>query len=625
MTNIPPIAREAMELARRGDLQQAVARAAEAVEALPQDAGLRAFIAMLHIRRNELAEALPHLRAGLAMGPADPFLTLEFVRVLIGLGELDEAGAVLEQVLLPGIEPIRLRAMLIQRRGEFAEAGRLFRQVVATDPNDFESWGNLGICLIASGEPRQAIAALGRSLALRPDRLPIRLKWTEAHFMAGTAVKALAELRTIARDNPSDSNAWVAIAHMEKLLGRADESLEALGEARRRDPHSTDALVALAEAAEQRNDLEGFEAILTDLAALGRPVEKLPVLQARLAYRRGDFDQALALARSAPPSTDAGTRAQIMGQCLDRLGDSHGAFNAFVEMNLEDGRSGSSAARAAEQSRESLAGAQTLLTPEWVASWRPVDPPLDREPAFLVGFPRSGTTLLDTLLMGHPDTAVVEEEPMLALVGEEIGELSRIPSLEATEVGKLRSLYFAEAEKYAADARTRLLIDKNPLAMGSMAIVHRLFPAAPIIFMERHPCDVVLSGFMTRFQPTGFGANFLTLEDTALLYDEEMKLWTRSAEILPLKSHAVRYERLVEDPEAELRPLAQFLGLEWMADLLDNRATARKRAFIKTPSYSQVTEPVNARAVGRWTRYRDELEPVLSILEPWARRMGYEI
>ena len=625
MTNIPPIAREAMELARQGDLQQAIALARQAVDAHPQDAGLRAFMAMLHIRRNELAEALPHLRAGLAIGPADPFLTLELVRVLIGLGELDEARNVLEQVRLPGIEPIRLRAMLLQRRGEIAEATALYRQVVAADARDFESWGNLGICLIALGEPRHAIAAFNQSLELRPDRPSIRHKWAEAHFMAGTGEQALADLRKLAGDNAPDSNAWVAMAHVEKLLGRADASFESLEQAVDLDSSNADALVALAEAVEQRNDLDRLERIAAQLAALGPPVEKLPLLQARLAYRRGEFEHALALARSAPPSIDTGTRAQIIGQCLDRLGDAQGAFQAFVEMNLEDGRTGGLTHRAAGQSRKSLADDRDQLTPQWVASWSPVDPPTDREPAFLVGFPRSGTTLLDTLLMGHPGTAVIEEEPMLALVAQRIGGLARLPHLRTPEAEELRSLYFTEAEKYAPDARSRLLIDKNPLAMGSLALIHRLFPAAPVIFMERHPCDVVLSCFMTRFQPTGFGANFLTLEDTALLYDEEMQLWTRAAELLPLKSRTVHYEPLVEDAEVELRPLARFLGLEWLAELLDHRATARKRAFIKTPSYAQVTEPVNAKAVGRWTRYREQLEPVLPILEPWAARMGYEI
>ena len=625
MTNVPPIALEAMELARTGDLQAAIGRARQAIEAHPRDAGLRAFVAMLHIRRNELAEALPHLRAGLEIDPADPFLSLELVRVLIGLGELDEAGILLDQMGLPGIEPVRFRAMLLQRRGEAADASALYRQVVAAEPKDFESWGNLGMCLVAIGEPRQAIAAFERSLALRPDRLSIRQRWAEAHFMAGTAAEALAQLRTLARANRSDANTWVAIAHVEKLLGRPDASFQALEDALERDRSNADALVAMAEAVEQRNDLERLETLAADLAALGRPVEKLPLLQARLAYRRGEFEQALALARSASPSSDAATRAQIIGQCLDRLGDPQKAFRAFEEMNLEDGRSGSSTARAAESSRQSLADERKLLTPEWIASWQPVDAPADREPAFLVGFPRSGTTLLDTLLMGHPDTAVIEEEPMLAAVEQRMGGLERLAHLQTREVEELRSLYFTQAEKHVSDAGSRMLIDKNPLAMGSVPIIHRLFPAAAVIFMERHPCDVVLSCFMTRFQPTGFGANFLTLEDTARLYDEEMQLWTRSVELFPLRSHLVRYERLVEDAEAELRPLASFLGLEWLAGLLDHRATARQRAFIKTPSYSQVTEPVNARAVGRWTRYREQLEPVLPILEPWAGRMGYEI
>lgn len=625
MTTISPIAQEAMELARRGDLKQAIDRAREAVEADPRDAGLRAFVAMLHIRRNELAEALPHLRAALATGPADPIITLELVRVFIGLGDLEEAETVLDRARLPGIEPVRLRALLLQRRGSMAEAGSLYRQVVASDPQDFESWGNLGVCLIATDQPKQALDALGHSLSLRPDRLSILHKWVEAHFMTGTVDQAMAELRERALRDPSSSQTWVAIAHGEKLLGRADESIDALDEALRRDRSNADALVAIAEAVEQRNDLERLEQILSDLAGLGQPVEKLPLLRARLAYRRGEFELALELARSSPPATDPGSRSQIIGQCLDRLGDPQAAFEAFVEMNAEDGRSGGSTARTADQSRLSLSAERELLTPEWIASWTPVTPPEQREPAFLVGFPRSGTTLLDTLLMGHPETAIAEEEPMLALVRKEAGELASLGDLEAGEVERLRRLYFDEAERHVHDARTGLLVDKNPLAMGSQAIIHRLFPTAPIIFMERHPCDVVMSCFMTRFQPTGIGTNFLTIEDTALLYDEMMRVWTMSSERLPLRVHTVRYERLVEDAEAELRPLAQFLGLEWLPALLDHQATVRKRSFIKTPSYSQVTEPVNARAVGRWVRYRKQLEPVIPILRPWVERMKYEI
>lgn len=625
MADIPPAAQEAIELARKGDIDGAIARGREAVGAYPDDPGLRAFVAMLHIRRNELTDALPHLRAALANGPADPFLTIELVRVLIALGELDEAATLLDQLRLPGKEPLRLRAMLLQRRGAFAEAASLYQDIVSADPQDFESWGNLGICLLTTDRAPEALAAFSRSLGLRPDRLAVRQKWVEAHFVAGTGELALAELRNLARKDPSDANLWVAIGHVERLLDRPDESLAAIEQALQCDEFNADALVALAEAVEQRNDLERFESAVTRIAKLRRPVEKLSLLQAKLAYRHGDYRQALDLARSTPPSADAGTRAQLIGQCLDRLGDPQGAFEAFVDMNREDALTGSFTARAAEECRASLADRLLLLTREWIAGWQSAVPFSGREPAFLVGFPRSGTTLLDTLLMGHPDIAVAEEEPMLARVGDLVRDLSKLAKMQAAEIDKLRTQYFTEAARHVGHAPDRLLIDKNPLAMGSMAIIHRLFPTAPIIFMERHPCDVVLSCFMTRFQPTGLGANFLALRDTAILYDEMMQLWTKSDALLPLRTHRVRYERLVEDPEAELRPLAEFLGLDWMPELLDHRATAGKRRFIKTPSYAQVTEPVNKKPVDRWVRYRGLLDPVLPILQPWAERMDYSL
>jgi tetratricopeptide (TPR) repeat protein len=624
MNSVPPLALEAIELARRGDLERAIAMARGAVAAHGEDFGLRVFLAMLHVRRTELGEALPHLRAAIAINPADPFPRLELIRVLIGLGEVDEAAAVLEQLRLPGAESHRLRAMLHNRRGETVQASRLYQQLVSADPRDFESWSNLGLCLLAEDQPRRAIDALGRSLALR-DRLQTRLKWAEAHFASGSAEQALNELRELAERQSSNSSLWVAIGHLEDLLSRPEQSLEALETAVDRDPANADAWSALAEALERANDLERLEEVLTKIGSLTGPVEKLPLLQARLAYRRGEHEQALELARSATPSTDAGTRAQLIGQSLDKLGNPASAFEAFTEMNREDARTGGAVSEKARQSRANLDEQRSLLTADWVAGWTEAPPPSMREPAFIVGFPRSGTTLLDTLLMSHPGTAIAEEKPMLAEVGKKVGDFARLAPMDGGKVDALRDLYFRVADELVPDAGMRLLIDKNPLAMGAMPIVHRLFPTASVIFMERHPCDVVLSCFMTRFQPTDVGTNFVDLEDTALLYDEMMQLWTRSVKVLPLRVHAVRYERLVDDLEAELRPVAQFLGLDWLPELLDHRETARKRAFIGTPSYAQVTEPVNRKAVGRWTHYRQQLQPVLPILEPWALRLGYEL
>jgi len=130
---------------------------------------------------------------------------------------------------------------------------------------------------------------------------------------------------------------------------------------------------------------------------------------------------------------------------------------------------------------------------------------------------------------------------------------------------------------------------------------------------------------MARFEPNAALANFVTLEGTARLYGELRKFWSQCRSILPMIVHLVRYERLVDDTESEMRALIAFLGLEWTDRVLDHRSTARDRGFINTPSYSQVVEPMFDRSIGRWERYHEQMKSVLPLLEPWAKRMGYEV
>jgi hypothetical protein len=104
-----------------------------------------------------------------------------------------------------------------------------------------------------------------------------------------------------------------------------------------------------------------------------------------------------------------------------------------------------------------------------------------------------------------------------------------------------------------------------------------------------------------------------------------MTNWSAARALLPIRVHEVRYERMIEDPEAELRPLFEALGLEWQADAIDHRRTARERGYVATASYAQVTEPLYRRASGRWRRYADRMAPVLPLLSPWADRLGYEM
>jgi hypothetical protein len=161
--------------------------------------------------------------------------------------------------------------------------------------------------------------------------------------------------------------------------------------------------------------------------------------------------------------------------------------------------------------------------------------------------------------------------------------------------------------------------------MNKVPLIRRLFPDARFILALRHPCDVVLSCFITSFRLNDSMSSFVDLDTTAEFYDLSFAYWSKCAGVLPADVATVRYEDVVEDAEGELRRLLAFMDLEWQPTVLDHATTARTRGLISTASYAQVTEKIYARASGRWQRYRSHLESVLPRLEPWVRRFGYSL
>ena len=277
----------------------------------------------------------------------------------------------------------------------------------------------------------------------------------------------------------------------------------------------------------------------------------------------------------------------------------------------------------AEAYRRELRGLAEAMTADWASALPRQGSSESRQPVFLVGFPRSGTTLLDTLLMGHASLTVLEEKEMLRRAGKLVGALPGLPDASAETVNRGRHAYLAELAERATSAMEGLVIDKQPLNMVAAPLIHVLFPGAKIIFVQRHPCDAVLSGFMQSFVPNIGMASFLDLPAAADLYDAAMSVWTAANAVLPLNVHTVLYEELVTDPEPHLRCVLDFLGLCWDDRVLDHRATAEARGPIMNTSYSQVTDELSRGAIGRWQRYREQLEPVLPLLLPWAERLGY--
>jgi tetratricopeptide (TPR) repeat protein len=626
MQPLSNLAQLAIACARRGEFEQALGLARQALAKQPLDHGLMLFVGMLHSRKMELNEAIRHFRKAAEVAPKDPVAKLELARVLIATNQVREAEELLRASRVPGLEPKRLQALILIRKGDHSGAADLYREIIEADPRDFESWGNLGVCRLAAGDAKGALEALTKSLRMRRDQQRFREKWAEAQIAAGEGEEGLELCLAFAAEHPEDPLVRVTIARLQDLLGRPELALESLQAALRLDPAHAPALVALAQLHERQNRIEEFAGAVARLEEFDEPVLQLPLLKAQLAFRKGDLGEALELAAKVRELSDPGGKEELVGKIHDRLGNAAEAFEAFVAMNRDTGVAPDVVAACAEAYRTMVGRRARIATRKWVRSWRKSRPLEDqRDPVFLVGFPRSGTTLLDTLLMGHPQICVTEEKPMLESVGRKLGGYERLAELTEPELNELRELYLAEAATHVPDLDGRMLVDKQPFAMVEAPLIYRLFPNARILHVQRHPCDVVLSCFITRFEPNAALSNFVTLEGTARLYGELRRFWSQCRSILPMIVHLVRYERLVDDAESEMRALLTFLGLPWTDDVLDNRSIGKDRGFINTPSYSQVVEPLYDRSIGRWERYREQMEPVLPILTPWAQRMGYEV
>jgi tetratricopeptide (TPR) repeat protein len=511
-----------------------------------------------------------------------------------------------------GLGQLRAEGYRLQALGRHAEAAERYEAVVAAAPDDWEIWNNLGNARRSAGDVEGALAALSRAAALRPGEIGVQFNFAGALAQAGRANEAAAALLSAAGHLPDDSPVLLDLARALSALVRYDEAENLY----RRAPSHEASWLERGQMLERGNRLDRLPALIAEAKERGLD---LPYLNALALDREGRADEALAAALAIPTDEVPARRLALIGRLADKAGDPERAFAAYAEMNALAGAADPQVRGQAAAYRAHVAALAEMMTPDYAARWTPVAPGERPAPVFLVGFPRSGTTLLDTLLMGHPALNVLEEVPLLERSAAALGDFARLPGLDEAETRRLRDLYFEALGP--ADGRT--LVDKLPLNLLGAPLIHRLFPDAKFIFAARHPCDVVLSCFMQPFDLNPAMANFLDLADSARLYSLALAFWERARAILPLDVHTIRYEDLVEDKGAEMRSLLAFLGLPWNDRVLDNEATAAERGPIVTPSYAQVAQPIYKRARGRWERYRAQMAPVLPILAPWAEKMGY--
>jgi tetratricopeptide (TPR) repeat protein len=437
--------------------------------------------------------------------------------------------------------------------------------------------------------------------------------------------EALAAIEEAVRRAPGDLELLLGFASHNLTQQRHAAAEQAYRKAIDIDPANVLGYLGVATVFDQTNRTDELAAWVQQAEQAGIAPEGLNFIKAFDHRRAKRYAEGLEALSQVPDHLETARRQQLLGQLLEGAGRYDEAFEAFARMNAIIEDDPTDPVGRATAYREQVRAQSKALTRKWVKSWTAAEVDDRPPPAFLVGFPRSGTTLLDTILMSHPGTEVLEEEPALMHATEALGGFAAIPSASGDDVKRGRDKYFEVARSLTPLAPGKLLIDKNPLSMNCVPAIRRLFPDAKVILALRHPCDVVLSCYVTNFKPNNAMASFLHLDTAAELYDLSFGLFEKARELLNPAVHVLTYEKLVEDRDAELRPLLEFLGLDWDDAVLDHESTARARGHIKTASYAQVVEPIYKRSAGRWQNYRRHLEPVLPVLEPWVAKFGYNL
>ena len=250
----------------------------------------------------------------------------------------------------------------------------------------------------------------------------------------------------------------------------------------------------------------------------------------------------------------------------------------------------------------------------------------DENLVFLIGFPRSGTTLLDTILRTHSKIKVLEEKPFILDLRHQYfkrnnNDLSSMLKISQKEKDRIRNDYFNKIFNHSTDKK-KIIIDKFPLSIIELGFIKCIFPNSKIILAMRHPCDVITSCFFSSFKINDAMINFLKLEDTINFYNQVFNLFEFYEKEMNLKYFLIKNKNIVNDFRENIELLLEFLGLNYEIGLEKFYNTAKDRKKISTPSYNQVINPLYKTSIGRWKNY-EKIKKSKKEIGKWIDKFNY--
>ncbi len=495
-----------------------------------------------------------------------------------------------------------------------------------------------GIALDQAGRLDESLIEFGRAYALDTSDPGIANAFAAGLRRARRFVEAVAVLRGEVEQRPDIVESWLNLGGALTGAGRLDEARIAYERAAILRPDMGEALGKLAVLALHRGDSVAGRDMAERALAINPddPEARRARIEATIEAKQPTEAEALARSWLASSKIGANGRMQaygLLGDALDQQGRYAEAFTAYGESKAAFAATNGAAFRGLDSTplATSLEGmrrefdALPAASPSTASVMGESDAP--RAHVFLMGFMRSGTTLLEQALSLHPDVVTLEETEAMANAGAVLlgkpGGLQQIAAMDAPTVARARALYFQAVRDAGVEPAGKVLIDKLPFNGIKLPLIAKLFPDARILFAIRDPRDVVLSCFQKRLQPNSFSYEMRTLEGAARFYASYMHLVQAYRARLPLAILDHGHEALLADFEGSAREACDFIGLDFRPQMIAFHTTARDGKVMSQTS-RQLREGLNTKGLGRWRKYAAEMAPILPILEPWIRAYGYD-
>jgi tetratricopeptide (TPR) repeat protein len=519
-------------------------------------------------------------------------------------------------------------------QGEPDGAISSYKKAIFIDSNYAEANYNMGVALSSANKPEEAILAYNNAISIKPNYPEAYCNLGNAHKEIGKLNEAIDLYRNAISINPNFAQAHNNLGKVFQEQDKLELAMEAYKKATSIDLEYSEAWTNGAEALEKWNKLEELDDWLKQAHRNFKVVPSdISYFQSKFFWRMKERKEALKLLSTIDLKTVSENRKQgflnLKAKCFESSKNFSKAYDCFFEMNLlakkSDTYLNSNSDKFFANTKNQLEQLKLKLTSGATDS---EDNDVTISPVFLVGFPRSGTTLMDTILRSHSKIEVLEEKPTVVAAKAAIRKngYNEIHNniFPIDILSEAKAAYIKEFRKYIKSSDTSsVYIDKLPLNLIEVPLINQLFPTAKFILALRHPFDTILSCWMQDFEINAAMANMVDLDRIVDLYCVAMETFKICRSEYNLNVHTIRYEDLLEDLKGESSALLTFLDLTWETNMEDYRATALKRGRINTPSYSQVSQPIYKEAKYRWVNYKEYLDKYSDQIEPWIQEFGY--